>query len=380
MEASEFAMYQRQISLPQIGIEGQRRLKGTSVLLVGAGGLGSPCAIYLATAGIGRLGIVDGDRIDISNLHRQVLYNWDQIGQTKASAASQNLTAKNPFCDIEYFETPLTSANGEDLISRFDIVVEGSDNFATKYLTNQICVRLKKPLIFAAVLRSEGQMALLDPARGGPCYSCIFPEPPDAELSPNCSDAGVVGMVPGVMGILQASETVNHALGRGQSSRGLFRVFDLTQLSLDSLRIDANPNCAVCGVGTRQNIPAPPAEPLCVLPSSEQNSVSPAVAHKMIGDSRELLLIDVRSPEEFAEGSLTGARNLNWADFCKQGITKSQPLLVFCLKGMRSRAFLTQLLEAGYTHACHLQGGYLQWLIAFGDDGDALNKVRPKDR
>jgi molybdopterin/thiamine biosynthesis adenylyltransferase/rhodanese-related sulfurtransferase len=241
------ARYRRQINLPEVGEAGQRRLRDTRVLLIGAGGLGSPAALYLAAAGVGTLGIVDDDRVERSNLHRQVLHTDAAIGLPKAYSAKLALAARNPEIRIVPHVVRLGDNNVAELIADYDLVVDGSDNFATRYRLNDACVAAGKPLVHAAIHRFEGQVTVIDPARGGPCYRCLFPEPPPPELAPSCSEAGVLGVLPGLIGLLQASEALKLALGIGTPLTGTLLCIDTLGNEFRRLRVAARPGCPVCG-------------------------------------------------------------------------------------------------------------------------------------
>jgi molybdopterin/thiamine biosynthesis adenylyltransferase/rhodanese-related sulfurtransferase len=246
------ARYRRQINLPEVGEAGQRRLRDARVLLIGAGGLGSPAALYLAAAGVGTLGIVDDDRVERSNLHRQVLHTDAAIGLPKAYSAKLALAARNPEIRIIPQVVRLADDNVAELISDYDLVVDGSDNFATRYRLNDACVAAGKPLVHAAIHRFEGQITVIDPARGGPCYRCLFPEPPPPELAPSCSEAGVLGVLPGLVGLLQASEALKLALGIGTPLTGRLLCIDTLGNEFRRLRVTARPECPVCGEHRRE--------------------------------------------------------------------------------------------------------------------------------
>ncbi len=238
--------YSRQILLPQVGGSGQRKLLSSNVLIVGAGGLGSPAALYLAAAGVGHLGLADFDVVDLSNLHRQVLHHTGDVGRLKTDSAAETLQALNPDVTITRHQERLTAENVRDVLEPYDVVVEGSDNFPTKYLINDACVMLGKPLVFGAVYQFEGQAAVFDPDEG-PCYRCIFPEPPPPDLVPSCQEAGVLGVVPGIIGTIQATEALKLLLGAGETLAGRLLVFDALAMSFMELEIARNPDCPVCG-------------------------------------------------------------------------------------------------------------------------------------
>lgn len=360
MTPDEYRLYQRQIVLPEVGLEGQRKLKELSVLIVGVGGLGCPSALYLATSGIGRIGLVDGDTVEASNLHRQVLYGVDDIGRPKTQVAAERLSMLNPHLKIDQHAEHLNAENAEKLISSYDIILEGSDNFAAKYLVNWVCVRLKKPFVLASVMRSEGQFMVYEP--GSACYSCLFPEPPSADLAPNCADAGVLGVVPGIMGLFQAAETLKYVLKIGENKSENFKTFSLSSLKVDSFQIAKDQTCRVC-LGTAGK---PQTLDVCeTVPDPLSDSVS-EFKKRLVGQTPPVLL-DVRSEQEFAGGSIAGAQNVDWETFQRRFPDKNQAFAVFCLKGVRSRKFIERMLKDGYSNVRHLRGGILAWLIEFGE-------------
>lgn len=243
---NQIRRYSRQIILPQVGGKGQRKLLSSKVLVVGAGGLGSPAALYLAAAGVGTLGLVDFDAVDLSNLHRQILHHTDDVGRPKTESAAETLRALNPDVSLTLHRRRISSENALEILEPYDVIVEGSDNFPTKYLINDACVFLGKPLVFGAVYQFEGQAAVFRPGEG-PCYRCIFPEPPPPNIVPSCQEAGVLGAVPGIIGSIQAAETLKLLLSIGETLPGRFLVFDALHTSFMDLEMKRNPDCPVCG-------------------------------------------------------------------------------------------------------------------------------------
>ncbi|MEO1084519.1 MAG: molybdopterin-synthase adenylyltransferase MoeB, partial [Acidobacteriota bacterium] len=254
LSPGEMRRYGRHLVMPQVGPEGQGRLRGAKVLLVGTGGLGSPAALYLAAAGVGTLGLVDFDRVDASNLQRQVLFSTDDVGASKVAAAESRLHQLNPHVDIEVHDMRLDASNVRDLVESYDVVIDGSDNFPTRYLVNDACVMTGTPDVWGAVLHFEGQLSVFG-VEGGPCYRCLFPEPPPAGLVPSCAEAGVLGVLPGTVGTLQATEAIKLILGRGEPMVGRFLIFDALKMRFREIALPKNPECPTCSEG---------AEPLLV--------------------------------------------------------------------------------------------------------------------
>ena len=243
----EIRRYSRHLILPEVGLAGQKKIKGTSVLCIGAGGLGSPIAMYLAAAGIGKLGIVDFDTVDYSNLQRQILHTDADVGRSKAESAKETIRGINPHCEVVIHNTRITSENALDLIRPYDIVVDGTDNFPTRYLTNDACVLLKKPNVYGSIFRFEGQASVFAPHLGGPCYRCLYPEPPPPGMVPSCAEGGVLGVLPGIIGCIQATEILKLAIGKGSSLVGRLLLFNALDMKFRELKLRRDPQCPVCG-------------------------------------------------------------------------------------------------------------------------------------
>ena len=243
----EIRRYSRHLILPEVGLAGQKKIKGTSVLCIGAGGLGSPIAMYLAAAGIGKIGIVDFDTVDYSNLQRQILHTDADVGRSKAESAKETIHGINPHCEVVIHNTRITSENALDLIRPYDIVVDGTDNFPTRYLTNDACVLLKKPNVYGSIFRFEGQASVFAPHLGGPCYRCLYPEPPPPGMVPSCAEGGVLGVLPGIIGCIQATEILKLAIGRGSSLVGRLLLFNALDMKFRELKLRRDPQCPVCG-------------------------------------------------------------------------------------------------------------------------------------
>ncbi len=365
--------YARQLSLPGMGAEGQRRLLSSTVVLVGAGGLGCPAALYLAAAGVGRLVLVDGDLVDESNLHRQVLYGTGDVGRSKAEVAAERLRALNPDCAVEPRVERLTAGNARALLAGADVVADGSDNFPTRFLVNDACVLLGLPNAHGSIFRYEGQASFFD-ARSGPCYRCLHPEPPPPGLVPSCAEAGVLGVLPGVVGCLQATEVVKHLLGVGESLSGRLVLYDALGLTFRELRLRKDPSCPVCGERPRIHELAD-LEGYCspTVPAGAQEKQGTAQEHPAsveAEDLRDLLaggdppvLVDVREDWEFGMGALPGAVHIplgtlpeKWAE-----IPRERPVVVYCHAGLRSWEAMQYLRARGLARVASLAGGSDAW-------------------
>lgn len=373
--------YARQIILDEVGLAGQRTLLDGKVLLVGAGGLGSPAAIYLAAAGVGTLGVVDGDRVDLTNLHRQIMHFTHDIGRPKTQSAKRTLEDINPDVTVIPFQTVLTSENALDIIKDFDVVVNGSDNFPTRYLVNDACVMLGKPMVDASILKWEGQATVFQPGRG--CYRCLFPTPPPPGAVPSCAEGGIVGAVAGYMGTLQAVEAVKLLLGRGDTLANRLLIFDALDADVRIVRWNRNPDCPVCG-----DHPTITAlidyEQFCGLPSREAHpapygagpdgikaptdvaatpEVSAGEAKAML-DRGEGQLIDVREPWEWVTARIPGASLIPMGELAGRvnEIDRTRPVIVHCATGQRSAAVTDALREAGFERAYNMAGGIVAWM------------------
>jgi adenylyltransferase/sulfurtransferase len=293
----ELRRYSRHLLLPEVGVEGQGRLRKASVLCIGAGGLGSPVLLYLAAAGVGRIGIVDFDRVDASNLQRQVLHGTPDVGRLKTESARDAIQRLNPNVEVTIFSEKLTSQNTLEILKPFDVVVDGTDNFVSRYLVNDACVMLRKPNVYGAVFRFEGQASLFAPSKGGPCYRCLFPEPPPPGAAPSCAEAGVLGVLPGIIGCLQATEVLKWILGRGDSLAGRLLVFDALRMSFKELKVRRDPHCPVCGAHPTLT-QLKEIAPVCALNNPmNTDEVSIEDLKKALTDPvRDIHIADVREP------------------------------------------------------------------------------------
>ena len=365
LSQGEMERYSRQLSLPSIGIDGQRKLKGARVLVVGAGGLGSPALLYLASAGVGTIGLVDFDPVDLTNLHRQVLYTDADVGKSKTRAASARIVAANPHVHVEAYETRLTSANALEIADDYDIIVDGTDNFATRYLVNDTAVLLGKTNVYASVLRFEGQASVFG-APGGPCYRCLFRDPPPAGLIPNCAEAGVLGVLPGIMGSIQAAETIKLITGVGAPLIGRLLLFDALTIKFRTMEVRRDPECPMCG--TREIRELVDYDAWCGGAASDEDDagigeISPVELSDRIGRGEDFELLDVREPYEWAIARLPGARHIPLGALPSQmrQLDPKRETIVYCKSGMRSMAAATQLAAAGFKRVANLSGGISRW-------------------
>jgi molybdopterin/thiamine biosynthesis adenylyltransferase/rhodanese-related sulfurtransferase len=362
----ELVRYSRHILLPSVGEAGQRALKRSRVLLVGAGGLGSPVALYLAAAGVGNIGLVDFDRVDLSNLQRQILHGSAAIGSSKIASARDRLRDINPNVHIESHETRLTSANALEIARDYDLVVDGTDNFATRYLINDTSVLLGIPNVYGAVYRFEGQASVFG-APGGPCYRCLFREPPPPELVPSCAEGGVLGVVPGLVGTIQATEAIKILLGLGETLVGKLLTIDAMTMSFRSVEIEKDPECPACGTGEIRELIDYDA--FCAGAAEDHDAakvteIQPGHLAERIAHGERLEIIDVREPYEWQIGHIPGAR-LVPLDRIQQEIPKldkTRETILYCKVGARSMFAARQLADAGVADVRNLAGGILRWI------------------
>ena len=365
LSPEEKARYARHLVLPEVTAEGQRRLKGSSVLLVGAGGLGSPAALYLAAAGVGRIGIVDFDVVDASNLQRQILHDTGWVGRPKLESAFARLSALNPHVVIETHAAALTRDNALALLGGYDVVVDGTDNFETRYLTNDACYFLKKPNVYGSVFRFEGQVSVFWADRG-PCYRCLFPQPPPPGLVPSCAEGGVLGVLPGVIGGLQATEALKILLGIGEPLVGRLLLYDALALRFDEVQLPRDPGCPLCSsratIRELQDYPA-----FCGtgggerMEAAEEIGVSELKRRLDAGESVEI--IDVREPHEWAICRIEGARlvPLGTLGARLHELDPARTYVLQCRSGVRSAKALGLLRQAGFQRLLNLRGGILAW-------------------
>jgi molybdopterin/thiamine biosynthesis adenylyltransferase/rhodanese-related sulfurtransferase len=370
----ELSRYSRHLILPEVGMEGQRKLKAARVLCIGAGGLGSPLALYLAAAGVGTLGMVDFDVVDASNLQRQILHSTRDVGRKKLDSAAEKLTALNPAVNVVKHETMLSSANALEIFAGYDIVADGTDNFPTRYLVNDACVLTGKPNAYGSIFRFEGQASVFA-MPGGPCYRCLYPEPPPPGMVPSCAEGGVLGILPGLVGVIQATEVIKLILGEGDALVGRLLLVDALAMRFRELKLRKNPDCPVCG-------PHPTLTQLidyqefCGIrpPSPQENTLKngiPQITAKELKqrlDSGEnLLLLDVREPWEYQIANI-GARLIPLNDVPQRlhEIERDREIVVHCKMGGRSQRAAEFLAQSGFRNVKNLAGG----IIAWSDDVD----------
>ena len=366
LSRDEVLRYSRHLVLPDVGVEGQRRIKAARVLLVGAGGLGSPAALYLAAAGVGTLGLVDFDVVDISNLQRQIVHGTSSVGRSKLESARARIHDLNPHVQVETHETRLTSANALDILDGYDIVVDGTDNFATRYLTNDACVLLGKPNVYGSIFRFDGQasvFATLD----GPCYRCLFPTPPPPGQVPSCEEGGVLGVLPGLVGTIQATETLKLIVGVGETLVGRLLLIDALHMRFHTVRIQRDPTCPACG--TREITSLIDYDEYCgtspsIHSSTQAESVdlTPNELAQRLTDQEDFALIDVREPYEWEIGRIPGARLIPLGSLrhAMGSLDAAREIVVYCRSGVRSADAARVLRAAGF-RALNLTGGILRW-------------------
>ena len=370
LSPAELARYSRHLLLPEFGTAGQEKLAHARVLVVGAGGLGSPAALYLAAAGVGTLGLLDCDRVDVSNLQRQVLFDTAQIGQSKAATARARLAALNPGIELIAHDVELRAHNVMQILAGYDIVLDGSDRVGTRYLVNDACVLLGRTLVSAAIHRFEGQATTCVP-HAGPCYRCLFPEPA-VGAAPTCAEAGVLGVLPGVLGAIQATEAIKLITGIGTPLIGRLLTYDALAMRFDEFRFGRDTDCRVCSA--YRDIHAPhDLEEFCAPAHAPGSAVSPAELRLLLEDggaTRPLVLIDVREPFEFQAGHFAGARNIPMGQF-EQRLGELSPRdrnVFVCRIGERSAKALALAQAAGHDAATHLQGGMVAWVRELGTE------------
>ena len=372
----DFSRYSRHLILPEVGVDGQRRLKNARVLCVGAGGLGSPATLYLAAAGLGTIGLVDFDAVDVSNLQRQILHGTDDVGRSKLASARARLSALNPHLKIESFETALTSANALEILRDFDVVLDGTDNFATRYLVNDACVLLGKPNAYGSIFRFEGQASVFATEKG-PCYRCLYPEPPPPGLVPSCAEGGVLGVLPGVIGTIQATETIKLILGAPGTLVGRLLLYDAWNMKFRELKLRRDPACPVCGdqPTIRELIDY---EEFCgvnkaVQPIPAGGATVEELKSRLDRGERPFIL-DVREPNEYQICKIPGSVLIPLAQVPQRLAElpgKDAELFVHCKMGGRSAKAVKQLQDLGYAGARNVEGGILAWI-------DRVDPTQPK--
>jgi molybdopterin/thiamine biosynthesis adenylyltransferase/rhodanese-related sulfurtransferase/molybdopterin converting factor small subunit len=370
----EVRRYSRHLIMPEVGVEGQRKLKNAKVLCVGAGGLGSPASLYLAAAGVGTLGLVDFDTVDFSNLQRQILYSTDDVGRPKLKAASDRLKGLNPNIRIVPHETAITSANAIDIFRDYDIIVDGADNFPTRYLVNDACVLTGRPNVYGSIFRFDGQVSIFA-TKHGPCYRCLYPEPPPPGLVPSCAEGGVLGVLPGVVGTIQATEAIKLILGAGDPLIGRLLLFDALQMKFRTLKLQRDPACPVCGDNptVKQLIDY---EMFCgITPqvkAADQGKVAPEFEISVVDlkaklDKNDVWLLDVREPREWEICRIEGATLIPLGEVPKRldeirSSAGGKDIVVQCKSGIRSAKAVNLMKDQGFARVQNLRGGILEWI------------------
>ncbi len=365
----EILRYSRHLLIPEVGLEGQRKLKASSVLVIGTGGLGSPVALYLAAAGVGRIGLVDYDVVDASNLQRQVIHGTSGVGTLKVESARRRMLDLNPDIEVVVYNEPFTSQNAMQIAKDYDILIDGTDNFPTRYLTNDVCVLLGKPNVYGSIFRFDGQVSVFD-ARSGPCYRCLFPEPPPPGMVPSCAEGGVLGILPGTIGTLQATEALKLLLGIGDPMIGRLLLYNALDMSFDFVKLQKNPKCKVCGVNPTVT-ELIDYEEFCGVPGHDHEEgivgdgwdiSAPELAARM-RQGNHLKLLDVREPHELEISHLEGADLIPLGQLAGRlsELDSADELVVFCKGGTRSARALELLRSAGFRKVKNLKGGINAW-------------------
>jgi molybdopterin/thiamine biosynthesis adenylyltransferase/rhodanese-related sulfurtransferase len=378
LSANEVARYSRHLIMPEVGMEGQKRLKAASVLLIGAGGLGSPLGLYLAAAGVGRIGLVDFDVVDFSNLQRQILHGTPDVGRPKLHSARDRLQAINPEVKLDLYETRLTSANALQIFEPYDIVIDGTDNFQTRYLVNDACVLLKKPNVYGSIFRFDGQASVFAPP-AGPCYRCLYPEPPPPGEVPSCAEGGVLGILPGLVGCIQATEAVKLILGKGSPLIGRLLLYDALQMSFQEFKVRRNPKCPMCG--DRPTITQLiDYDQFCGVRGQEgpavttnQAEITVEALKQRLDRGDKVFILDVRNPEEFQICRIPGSTLLPLPELAQRlsELSKEEEMVVHCKSGMRSAKAIAFMKQQGFHQLSNLKGGILAW-------ADKIDPTMPK--
>jgi sulfur-carrier protein adenylyltransferase/sulfurtransferase len=365
----EVLRYSRHLIMPEVGMEGQQKLKAARVLCIGTGGLGSPLALYLTAAGVGTIGLVDFDVVDFTNLQRQIIHFTSDVGRSKLDSAREKLAAVNPFVNVRTFDTKLTSANALEIFADFDIIIDGTDNFPTRFLVNDACVFTGKPNVYGSIFRFEGQASVFA-AKDGPCYRCLYPEPPPPGLVPSCAEGGVLGILPGLVGLIQATEAIKLILGSGDPLIGRLLLVDALGMKFRELKLRKNPDCVVCG--THPTVTKLiDYEEFCGLRGQEKPVTTPPAGvpeitveelKQQLDAKQDVFVLDVREPHEYTICNISG-HLIPLGDLPKrvQELDPNKETVVHCRSGGRSAKAVQFLQQAGFTKAKNLQGGILAW-------------------
>lgn len=366
----EIARYSRHLIMPEVTLEGQKRIKAASILCIGAGGLGSPIALYLAAAGVGRLGLVDFDVVDFSNLQRQILHGTDDVGRKKLNSAKDRIKAVNPNVQVDLHDCFFRSENAKELVQNYDIIVDGTDNFPTRYLSNDVCVLTKKPNIYGSIFRFEGQCTVFAPHLGGPCYRCMFPEPPPPGMVPSCAEGGVLGVLPGIIGVMQAIEAIKLIIGIGEPLIGRLVSFDALKMRYKEFRVRRDPNCPICGDHPTIH-ELIDYDQFCGIPQADAEAekemdvptINAVELKKMFDRKEDVVLIDVREPFEYDICHIDQARLIPLGELPARlsELDSADEIVLHCKGGSRSAKALRILQEAGFKKVVNLEGGITAW-------------------
>ena len=365
----EIRRYSRHLILPEVGMAGQKKICSTSVLCIGAGGLGSPIAMYLAAAGIGKLGLLDFDTVDFSNLQRQIIHGTSDVGRPKTDSAQETIKSINPNVEVVIHNTRISSENALEIISQYDIVVDGTDNFPTRYLTNDACVLLKKPNVYGSIFRFEGQASVFAPHLGGPCYRCLYPEPPPPGMVPSCAEGGVLGVLPGIIGCIQATEILKLALGKGSSLIGRLLLFNSLDMKFRELKLRRDPQCPLCG-DNPSITKLIDYEMFCgILPEPTNPAVNPdevsvqEMKKALDNPKLNIKVVDVRDPDEYQIAHIEGVPQIPLGSLPQRftELDPNQQIYLHCKSGVRSMKALKFLREQGFKYVKSVKGGINAW-------------------
>jgi len=384
----EIKRYSRHLIMPEVGVDGQRRLKAGSVLCIGAGGLGSPAAMYLAAAGVGRIGVVDFDVVDFSNLQRQIIHGTSSVGKTKLASAKARIVDINPHVQVDTYETALSSENALELFEPYDVILDGTDNFPTRYLTNDACVLLGKPNAYGSIFRFEGQASVFA-TKDGPCYRCLYPEPPPPGLVPSCAEGGVLGVLPGVIGVIQATEAIKLITGIGEPLIGRFLIYDALNMRFRELKLRKDPDCPVCGThptvkalidyeefcGLRPSVEAEAAAMVANSGAGQKSAteISAVDLKQRLDRGDKLKILDVREPNEYQINRIPGSQLIPLGEVPRRHaeLEPEDEIVVICKIGGRSAKAADYLRSVGFKRVLNLKGGILDWV-------DKVDPSQPK--
>ncbi|HEV8393269.1 MAG TPA: molybdopterin-synthase adenylyltransferase MoeB [Vicinamibacterales bacterium] len=381
LDAEEIKRYSRHLIMPEVGMDGQRKIKAGSVLCIGAGGLGSPAAMYLAAAGVGRIGIVDFDVVDYSNLQRQLLHTTNDVGRTKLESAKNKINALNPHVQVETYEEALSSDNAMRLFKGYDVILDGTDNFPTRYLVNDACVLMGIPNAYGSIFRFEGQASVFA-TKDGPCYRCLYPEPPPPGLVPSCAEGGVLGVLPGVIGVIQATESIKLLTGIGQPLIGRFLIYDALNMKFRELKLRKDPDCPVCG--THPTVTklidydqfcgiVQPAQDHSAGATVSATEITPVELKKKLDTGETPFILDVREPNEYQINKIPGSTLIPLGELPRryQELPRDRQIVAHCKMGGRSAKAQDFLKTVGFTDVLNLKGGILEWV-------DKVDPSQPK--